>query len=147
MTWALGAGFPEPEWRIVAEALTGRELTAEDISWVLDQLGHYVVQDGEAGVAVYRLAHQALADHLRPRPQRPGNDGDPEAATVAVALLDHYARLLADGLTPRQPSYLWLHVAEHAAAGGEAALDRLRQLATDHPDLRPDLAAAAGTRS
>ncbi|TFV72520.1 tetratricopeptide repeat protein [Blastococcus sp. CT_GayMR19] len=145
LTWALGAGFPEPEWRVVGQALTGREVGAEDISWVLDQLGRYVVQDGEAGVAVYRLAHQALADHLRPQPRLPGGGDDPEAAAVAVALLEHYAELLTGGLTARQPNYLWLHVAEHAAIGGEAGLDRLRQLAGDHPDLRPALAAAAGT--
>jgi len=42
------------------------------VSWVLDELGRYVVQDGEGGVAVYRLAHQSLADHLRPPYKRTG---------------------------------------------------------------------------
>ena len=42
------------------------------MSWVLDELGRYVVQDGEGGVAVYRLAHQSLADHLRPPYKRTG---------------------------------------------------------------------------
>ena len=33
---------------------------------MLDELGRYIIQDGEAGVAVYRIAHQTLADHIRP---------------------------------------------------------------------------------
>ena len=52
--------------------------------WVLDQLGRYIVQDGEAGEAVYRVAHQSLADHLRP-PYQARHDQvfDPQALPVA----------------------------------------------------------------
>lgn len=52
--------------RNVAGVLAGSPVTREDVSRVLDELGRYVVQDGEARVAVYRLAHQSLADHFRP---------------------------------------------------------------------------------
>ncbi len=47
LTWAVGAGFPEQEWLTVASMLAGSDLGRDDVSWVLDQLGRYVVQDGD----------------------------------------------------------------------------------------------------
>jgi hypothetical protein len=87
LTWGLGAGFPEDEWLAVATALVDTPLDANQVSWVLDQLGRYVVQDGEAGVAVYRIAHQSLADYLRPTYQPTASQPfDPTAAVVWSAL-------------------------------------------------------------
>jgi hypothetical protein len=106
LTWAFGAGFPEDEWRVVATALCGVEVGAADVSWLLDQLGRYVLQDGEAGVAVYRIAHQSLADHLRPAFQ--GSAAvvfDPRARPVTAALLARYRTFLGAGLAARQPQY------------------------------------------
>lgn len=145
LTWAQNAGFPEDEWRVAAGALLDRAVTSEDVSWLLNQLGRYVVQDGEAGVAVYRLAHQSLADHLRPR--TPPRQDDPQAVVAALALLEHYAGLLATGLPARAPAYLWLHIAGHVTPGGPVALDQLRHVAHDHPDLRGDLASTSGAQS
>ncbi|GAA4263958.1 ATP-binding protein [Dactylosporangium darangshiense] len=74
LTHGYGAGLPEEEWLTVANASRDRgdsaTLRRDDLGWILEQLGRYVVQDGEGGVAVYRLAHQSLADLLRP-PFRP----------------------------------------------------------------------------
>jgi hypothetical protein len=61
LTWAFGAGFPEKEWLAVASRLAEVELGREQVSWVLEGLGRYVVQDGEGGTAVYRVAHQSRA--------------------------------------------------------------------------------------
>ena len=66
LTWGLGAGLPEEEWLACANAAGDGGLGGGDVSWVLDELGRYIIQDGEAGVAVYRVAHQSLADHVRP---------------------------------------------------------------------------------
>jgi hypothetical protein len=70
LTRGLGAGFPEEEWTATATPMCGGpsmgQVGAEDVSWVLEHLGRYIVQDGEAGVAVFRVAHQSLADHLGP---------------------------------------------------------------------------------
>ncbi|NUT49911.1 MAG: tetratricopeptide repeat protein [Saccharothrix sp.] len=143
LTWAQGAGFPAPEWAVVATALARRPVGDEHLTWVLDQLGRYIVQDGEAGTAVYRLAHQALADHLRPA-YRPTHTRpfDPAAGPVAAALLDHYRDLLTAGHGPTTHPYLWRYAWTHAATAGPTRLADLRELADLTPDLRPDLAHA-----
>lgn len=143
LTWGLGAGFPEPEWVTVASATTGIEIGREHISWVLDELGRYVVQDGEAGVAVYRLAHQSLADHLRPPFLRSKSTVfDPAAGPVAAALLRRYRVLLTDGHPVDAPKYLWLYAYRHAATAGPSQLDAFRELTVLAPALLADLAAA-----
>ncbi|MDN0194421.1 tetratricopeptide repeat protein [Streptomyces sp. S.PNR 29] len=147
LTWGYGAGFPEEEWLCVAnvEAPDGVEVTREDITWVLDQLGRHIVQDGEAGIAVYRMAHQSLADHLRPAfrgsPEQPFN---PAAQGVAEALLDRYRSLLAGGIAAEKPSYLWFYLWRHAAETGQAGIALLRSLAQQTPSLLPDVGMAAG---
>jgi hypothetical protein len=104
MTWAFGARFPEDESQIVAGALSAFAVQREAVSWVLDQLGRYVVQDGEAGVAVYRVAHQSLADHLRPPfLSRPDQIFDGASAPVTAALLNRYRNLLQSGLDASAP--------------------------------------------
>ncbi|HEX5493520.1 MAG TPA: tetratricopeptide repeat protein [Mycobacteriales bacterium] len=152
LTWAFGAGLPEEEWLTVANVLPAEAAEPadappcdrDDLTWLLDQLGRYVVQDGEAGVAVYRLAHQTLADHLHP-PYQPNHDHpfDPAALPVATALLTRYATLLAAGLDPTAPAYLWRYAHRHVATAGPPALDALRALAADHAALLPDVAMAA----
>ncbi|MGH8938841.1 MAG: hypothetical protein ACRDV2_05775, partial [Actinomycetes bacterium] len=145
LTWGYGAGLPEEEWLVVAGVLADPgPVTREDVSWVLDELGRYVVQDGEAGVAVYRLAHQSLADHLRPafRPSQQ-QPFDPAALPMARALLDRYRALIGRGLRPEAPAYLWRYVWRHAAIAGPVGLDALRDLARTAPALTPDVALAA----
>ncbi|MFE6925857.1 tetratricopeptide repeat protein [Nocardia sp. NPDC057663] len=143
LTWGLGAGLPEPEWICVARAVTGVEIGGEHISWVLGGLGRYVVQDGEAGVAVYRLAHQSLADHLR-QPFQPTHDVvfDPAAGPVTTALLQRYRALLNDGHPAYAPMYLWRYAVRHAASAGPAHVDAFRELTYSSLDLVPDLASA-----
>jgi tetratricopeptide (TPR) repeat protein len=144
LTWAFGAGFPEEEWLAVASRLAGVELGREHVTWVLDQLGRYVVQDGEGGVAVYRVAHQSLADHLRPAYRPTGEQPfDPAARPVWEALAERYAALLGAGVAATAPSYLWQYAYRHAAQVGLPGLDGLRELASADPALQPDIASAA----
>ncbi|MFJ8963638.1 hypothetical protein ACIRG5_30040 [Lentzea sp. NPDC102401] len=144
LTWGYGAGFPEEEWIAVASALVGRELGRADVTRVLYQLGRYVIQDSEVGYAVYRIAHQTLADHLRP-PFRPDERKpfDLMAVRVAAALTERYALLLDSGLPPTQPRYLLKYVWRHCAAAGQEGLDGLRSLSGRSPLLIPDLALAS----
>ncbi|MGI9002670.1 MAG: AAA family ATPase, partial [Pseudonocardia sp.] len=144
LTWAFGAGFPEEEWLAVASRLADAELGRDHVSWVLDGLGRYVVQDGEDGTAVYRVAHQSLADHLRPPYRRTGERPfDPAAAPVWDALATRYAELLAAGYPSTAPGYLWRYAYRHAAAAGASGLAALRKLAAVDAQLRPDVGSAA----
>jgi lipopolysaccharide biosynthesis regulator YciM len=142
LTWAFGAGFPEDEWLCVAQALSDLEPppNRDDISWLLSQLGRFVIQDGEGGVAVYRLAHQSIADLLRADPA----DESYEATALAVAtrLMERYRALLADGMSAEQPIYLWRYAWRHAVQAGEAGLNLLRELSAGVAPLQPDMAVA-----
>ncbi|WP_157647660.1 tetratricopeptide repeat protein [Actinomycetospora chiangmaiensis] len=143
LTWAFGAGFPEDEWMVTASVTTGVRIDRDHVSWLLDQLGRYVVQDGEAGVAVYRLAHQVLADHLRPFVPRAEVPFDPAAIPVTAALLDHYERRLGSGLAAMEPAYLWRYVWRHAAEAWPDSRSAMSRLAEHSPELRWGLGAAA----
>ncbi|MER6674792.1 tetratricopeptide repeat protein, partial [Streptomyces sp. NPDC000983] len=147
LTWAYGAGFPEQEWLAVAgvEAPEGTEVTREDIGWVLENLGRHVVQDGEGGVAVYRMAHQSLADHLRPAFRGAAEEVfNPRAVVVAGVLLGLYRGHLAAGVAAEGPSYLWLYAWRHAADAGLEGLSFLESLAEESAALVADVGAAAG---
>ncbi|MEU9169110.1 tetratricopeptide repeat protein [Streptomyces sp. NPDC048420] len=146
LTWGFGAGLPEEEWLVVAnaEAPEGVEVTREHIIWALGQLGRHIVQDGEDGIAVYRMAHQSLADHLRPvyRGSRelPFN---PDALAVSQALLRRYRARLDAGISAKSSSYLWFYGWRHAADAGPAGLALLRSLAGETAALLPDVGMAA----
>jgi tetratricopeptide (TPR) repeat protein len=145
LTWGFGAGLPETEWIAVAAELSAdlrvEELSAADISWVLDQLGRYILVDGEAGQAVYRLAHQSLADYLRPPFESSADDlFDPRAAPVTAALLGLYERQLSAGLAADDPAYLWRYAWRHATLSGLDGLARLKRVAVLTDDLAWDVA-------
>ncbi|MGH9181332.1 MAG: AAA family ATPase, partial [Acidimicrobiales bacterium] len=66
LAWAEGRGFPRYDvWPAVATALSGRAYGDDDVRAVLATAGWYVKESGEDGQTVYRLYHQAFADHLR----------------------------------------------------------------------------------
>jgi len=143
LTWGFGAGMPEEEWLACANALGGGELGRDDVTWVLDELGRYITQDGEVGVAVYRIAHQTLADHIRPPFAATHQQVfDPQARPVAAALLGRYAALLVNGVPVTGPGYLWRYAWRHAAAAGPAGLELIRGLAVSESQLLPDVAMA-----
>ncbi|GLY51656.1 AAA family ATPase [Lentzea sp. NBRC 102530] len=146
LTWSYGAGFPEAEWMAVAQALSGKEFSRDDITAVLTELGRHVVQDGEEGTAVFKLTHQTFADHLRPQfaPSRevvfaPGAD------QVACALIGLYRQRMEAGVPPNVPGYLWKYAWRHCGHAGTRALDGLRALARMNRMLLPDIALATTT--
>jgi hypothetical protein len=69
LAWGEGAGLSRRAWPAVATALstTGAAYDDRDVAWVLDHAGWHILEAGEAGQTVYRLAHQAFADHYRAR--------------------------------------------------------------------------------
>ena len=115
----------------------------DDVYWLLGHAGRYIVEDGEGDHAVYRLSHQQLVEHLHPRPAPAEIDAaQQQAAPVAAALIDRYLELLASGLEPETPTYLWRYVWRHCADAGPAGIDALRQLAATNPAFLNDLASA-----
>lgn len=145
LTWGYGAGFPEDEWLAAANALTsdGR-VDRDDVLWILGQLGRYIVQDGDAGVAVYRVAHQSLTRHLQPPFQaRHDQPFNPQALQILQVLAARYQRLLDGGVKSDEPAYLWRFTWRHAADAGPEGLAILRRLAEQEHALRYHLAMAA----
>ena len=144
LTWAFGAGLPEDEWRTVTASLTGHEIDRDDVSRVLEHLGRYVVQDGEDGTAVYRIAHQALADHLRP-----GFVGswdvpfDPSAAGIAIALVERTERCSTPACRPDGPP------TSGGTAGGTAPplVRPVSSCSASSPRTPPSCASTSPSRS
>jgi len=69
LAWGYGSGLPDDIWPIMASALSccGSVYERQDVFWVLDKVGRYIVEAGEGGRAVYRLSHQRLVEYLRRR--------------------------------------------------------------------------------
>lgn len=65
LAYAEGAGLPRELWPLLANALTEGRYTQGDVTWLLDHAGAYLVEALEDGRSVYRLYHEALAEHLR----------------------------------------------------------------------------------
>lgn len=117
LAWAEGKGLPWGElWPAIASGLSGRNYNASDVAWALEHAGSFIVESFDSGRSVYRLYHQALADHLRS-----GVVMEVAHARVARAVVDAVPRI-AGGSSPdwRVASpYALTHLAEHAAAAGE----------------------------
>ena len=120
LAYAEGQGLPwEDIWAALASRISGRTYTNDDLHWLRQHAGSYVVEATEASRSAYRLYHQALTEHLR-------------ATTAAAGLTDtaiHQAYV--DVLTARVPRtleatrdwahahpYTLRHLATHAAAAG-----------------------------
>ncbi|WP_203791206.1 ATP-binding protein, partial [Paractinoplanes rishiriensis] len=145
LTRGYGAGLPEEEWLAIANTADTPigDVDRDGLSWLLDQLGRYIVQDGEGGSAVYRMAHQSLADHIR-APFRTSYRQvfDPAAPAITAALASLYRARLDTGQEAERPAYLWRYLWRHAADAGPDGVDMLRHLADGHRPLVPDVASA-----
>jgi hypothetical protein len=68
LAWTLGAGCPWSNiWAPLATALSkgNATYTDDDIRWVLDNAGSFILETLEDKRSVYRLFHQGIADYLR----------------------------------------------------------------------------------
>ncbi|MGW2372006.1 caspase family protein [Kitasatospora sp. NPDC001683] len=134
-----GQGLPwEDIWAPLAAEIAGHPYTDDDILWLRDKAGSYVVEATENGRSAYRLYHEAMAEFLR--------DGI-APKTVHAA----YTRVLTDHVPysadatrdwARAHPYALNHLAHHAAQAGllDHALTHSEYLVHAAPrGLTPDL--------
>jgi hypothetical protein len=113
LAFALGAGLPwEDLWAALATELATAAYTDEDLVWLRRNAGSYIVEAVEAGGSVYRLYHEALAEHLRQ-----GRDPRHVHAAITEFLTEHTPDT-PDGERDwaRAHPYTRAHLATHAAA-------------------------------
>ncbi|MEW2387863.1 caspase family protein [Streptomyces venezuelae] len=128
LAFAQGVGLPwGGVWPRLATAISGRVYGDEDVVWLTQAAGSYVVEDiehAEADESVYRIYHRALVEYLRE-----SRSAQRVQAVVAGVLrdLDH--------------AYVRRYLALHAAEGG--VLDPLVQDADFVLTADPDQLLAA----
>ncbi|OKI47471.1 caspase family protein, partial [Streptomyces sp. MJM1172] len=135
LAWSAGNGMPaRGVWEAAASALSGDgiEYGPEDVDWLLNEYGRYVVEDTDGTQAVYRLYHREFIAHLRQTSQ----PSDP-AYRVARALVD---LLRGQATNP----YLRRSLAAHAVAAGAPGIALVRELADDREEFLSPLAHALG---
>ncbi|MFJ8301102.1 caspase family protein [Streptomyces sp. NPDC094447] len=122
LAYAEGAGLPwDSLWAPLATALSGERCTNDDVDWLWRQAGAYVVEvQVDEDRSVFRLYHEALAEHLRD-PRRSREDHRRMTAALIASV-----PVRADGDGPdweRAHLYVHAHLAGHAAASRD--LERL----------------------
>lgn len=109
LAYAQGAGLPwAGVWPRLASAITGRTYGDEDVVWLRQAAGSYVVESVEDGGSVYRVYHRALIEYLR--------EGRPAEAVQ---------RAVTEVLRGVEHPYVRRYLALHAGEGG--VLDPLVQ--------------------
>lgn len=115
LVYAQGAGLPwSTVWAPLAEVLSGIPCPQDDLRWLQEHAGAYLVETSTPAGSAYRLFHETMAEQLR-------ESGDDLTAHQAIT-----STLLA--LVPQDPStgrrdwpaahpYLRDHLATHAAVG------------------------------
>ncbi len=115
LAFAEGQGLPwEDIWAAVASRAAGATYTDDDLFWLREHAGSYVVEATESGRSTYRLYHRALADHLQAEV-----DATAMHKAIAEVLVTRVPRTL-DGRrdwTHAHP-YTLRHLATHAARAG-----------------------------
>jgi WD40 repeat protein len=111
LAWGEGNGLTRRVWPLVANAVVTRQRTYNDdaVAWVLGHAGWHIIEAGEDGQAVYRLAHQALADYYRHRV----DIGEAQGRIVAAL-----TKGIAGAGWLDCDRYLWRHLSDHAAQAG-----------------------------
>lgn len=144
LAYAQGQGLPwQDVWAHLAEAISKKPYTDDDIRWLRDSVGSHIVDVVEAERLACRLYHQAIADHLRA-----GKDDVAVHAAIAHALTGQVPQRV-DGTRAwdRAHPYTIRHLAAHAAHGGilDGLLTDPEYLVHADPDgLVPHLRQAAG---
>jgi WD40 repeat protein len=116
LAFAEGQGLPwEDIWAAVASRAAGTAYTDEDLLWLRQHAGSYVVEATEDSRSTYRLYHQALADHLQD-----GIDATALHRAIAEVLLARVPRSIEGARDwTRVHPYTVRHLATHAARAGE----------------------------
>jgi WD40 repeat protein len=111
LAWGEGKGLTRRVWPLIANTLAGRErpYDDDDIAWVLGHAGWHIIEAGEDGQTVYRLAHQALADHYHDKADETETQG---------RIVDELHKGINGAGWLDCDKYLWRHLADHAAKSG-----------------------------
>ncbi|WP_328870274.1 caspase family protein [Streptomyces sp. NBC_00287] len=137
LAYAQGAGLPwAGVWPRLASTITGRSYRDEDIVWLRQAAGSYVVESVEDGGSVYRVYHRALIEYLRE-----GRDAERIQRTVTEVLRDV------------EHPYVRRYLALHAGEGGvlDPLVQEARFVLTAEPGqlfaALPGLRTAEGRRA
>ncbi|QHS63445.1 caspase family protein [Chitinophaga agri] len=66
LAWSHGSGFPwDHIWSALANAFSGKEYHDDDIRWVINNAGSFIVETLEFGRSVFRLYHEAMVEFLK----------------------------------------------------------------------------------
>ncbi|ALO13233.1 Putative WD repeat-containing protein [Streptomyces venezuelae] len=134
LAYAQGRGLPwSTVWAPVAAALSGKRCSDEDVQWLLETAGSYIIEESTSYGSAYRLFHESLASALR----SPGRDTEAHRSIAGALTAD----VTVDPWTGEREwgtahGYIKEHLAAHAAAGG--ALDPLLQDTDYLVHARPD---------
>ncbi|MFE6267556.1 caspase family protein, partial [Streptomyces goshikiensis] len=144
LAWSGGNGMPaRGVWEAAASALSGDgiEYGPEDVDWLLNEYGRYVVEDSDGTQAVYRLYHREFVAHLRHASGH--SDG---AYRVARAVVDLLRGQTSDATVSENANpYLRASLAAHAVMAGERGTSMVRELTYAQEEVfRPDLAEVLG---
>ncbi|MFD4246540.1 tetratricopeptide repeat protein [Streptomyces sp. NPDC058525] len=148
LAWSAGNGMPaRGVWETAASALASGDTVygPEDVDWLLNTYGRYVVEDSDGTQAVYRLYHREFVGHLRSA--RDGAEG--AAYRVASALTGLLREQTAETTEAEAANpYLRRSLAAHAAMAGERGVALVRELVADRGEaFRPALARVLGSMS
>jgi WD40 repeat protein len=140
LAWAEGSGLPRELWAPLATALAdGQHYSDEDITWLLEHAGCYLVETLDQDRSVYRLYHEQFAEHLRA-----GRSPNSTHKRITAELLRHIP-VAAEGRREwlAAAPYIRTYLATHAAKA--RVLDQLVNdpgflLAADSARLLPTLA-------
>ncbi|MGW2440913.1 caspase family protein [Streptomyces goshikiensis] len=145
LAWSARNGMPaRGVWEATASALgqeDGFEYGPEDVDWLLNEYGRYVVEDSDGTQAVYRLYHREFVAHLRHASGH--SDG---AYRVARAVVDLLRGQTSDATVSENANpYLRASLAAHAVMAGERGTSMVRELTYAQEEVfRPDLAEVLG---
>lgn len=136
LSTGLGAGLPEREWLLLANATREQpDLGRTEIARTLATMGRYILEDSESGEAVYRFAHELITQHFAYRSWDETGQSQffrASALVAAAAELNPTANIVG---SPHLKRYL----SSYVAAAGARGLDLFRQ----KPIFASDFVAAA----
>ncbi|MDR3080329.1 MAG: caspase family protein [Streptomyces sp.] len=123
LAYAQGAGLPwSTLWAPLAEALSGVPCPQDDLDWLHDKAGAYIIETPTPDGSAYRLFHETMAEQLRREGRESADHATIARALTATVRLDPAANV---NDWPAAHPYVRDHVATHAAAGKE--LERLTE--------------------
>lgn len=133
LAYAEGQGLPwEDIWPALASRIADADYRDEDLFWLRRNAGSYVIEAADDDRSVYRLHHQALAEHLRA-----GADDIATQHAFVHVLIAHVPLTLGGARDwSRAHPYTLRHLATHAAKCGvlDQVITDAEYLVHAHPD-------------